>query len=97
MPAARPLTWDELFAVPDAVILDVRSSEEFAAGHLPNARNVPVDQLPARLAEVGRGPVVCVCTHGGKRSQGAAATLAKAGIDAAWLVGGWEAARLRLL
>ncbi|HMV68350.1 MAG TPA: rhodanese-like domain-containing protein [Myxococcota bacterium] len=93
MPAARPLTWDELNAVPDTVILDVRSPEEFAAGHVPNATNVPLDQLPRRLDEVGTGLVVCVCTHGGRRSQGAAASLAEVGVDAAWLVGGWEGYR----
>lgn len=96
MPAARPLTWDDLSALPDALVLDVRSPDEFAAGHLPSARNVPVDQIPDRLAEIGTGLVVCVCTHGGRRSQGAASTLAGAGVEAAWLVGGWEGARGRL-
>lgn len=33
------------------VILDVRTPEEFAAGHMPGAINIPHDQVPARLAE----------------------------------------------
>lgn len=37
-----------------AVVLDVRTPDEFAQGHLPNAVNIPVQQLPARLDEVAR-------------------------------------------
>src|SRR6187455_929857 len=33
-------------------VLDVRTPEEFAAGHVPGAVNVPYDQLASRLAEV---------------------------------------------
>jgi rhodanese-related sulfurtransferase len=34
------------------VLPDVRSYGEFAAGHLPGARNLPLDELPSRLAEL---------------------------------------------
>ena len=34
------------------VLLDVRSPEEFAAGHIPGAINIPYDEIPARLAEI---------------------------------------------
>jgi phage shock protein E len=36
-----------------ARLLDVRSPEEYANGHLPGAVNIPVQQLDRRLAEVG--------------------------------------------
>ena len=36
-----------------ARLLDVRSPEEYAGGHLPGAVNIPVQQLDRRLAEVG--------------------------------------------
>lgn len=40
-------------------IVDVRGPEEYAAGHIPGAVNVPADQLPSRLAEIPRNrPVV---------------------------------------
>lgn len=40
-------------------IVDVRDPAEYAAGHLPGAVNLPLDQLSARLAEVPRDrPVV---------------------------------------
>ncbi|MET0987130.1 MAG: rhodanese-like domain-containing protein [Steroidobacteraceae bacterium] len=34
------------------VILDVRSQQEFASGHIPGAINIPYDQLPARIVEL---------------------------------------------
>ena len=36
-----------------ARLLDVRSPEEYARGHLPGALNIPVQELDRRLAEVG--------------------------------------------
>ena len=36
-------------------IIDVRDPEEYAAGHLPGAVNIPAAELPARLAEVPPG------------------------------------------
>lgn len=43
-------------------VLDVRPPEEFAAGHLPGAVNVPLDQLEARLKELPPGEeVVAYC------------------------------------
>lgn len=43
-------------------VLDVRPAEEYAAGHLPGAINIPVDQLRGRLAKFPRGKeVVAYC------------------------------------
>jgi rhodanese-related sulfurtransferase len=40
-------------------VVDVRSAEEYAAGHLPGARHIPVDDLATRLGELPRDrPVV---------------------------------------
>ncbi len=36
----------------NVILLDVRPVEEYAAGHLPNALSIPVDELPARLQEL---------------------------------------------
>jgi rhodanese-related sulfurtransferase/biotin operon repressor len=35
-----------------AVVLDVRPAPEFAAGHIPGALSIPIDELPHRLAEL---------------------------------------------
>ena len=46
----------------DVLILDVRPEEEFAAGHLPHARSMPVNGLKKRLAEIPKDvPVVAYC------------------------------------
>ena len=52
-----------------AKVVDVRSAEEFREGHFPGAINVPVDQLSARLDELGdpEKTVVLYC-HSGMRS-----------------------------
>ncbi len=36
----------------NVILLDVRPVEEYAAGHLPHALSIPVDELPARLPEL---------------------------------------------
>ena len=46
----------------EVVILDVRPGEEFAAGHIPGALSVPLDQLDAALARLPkRTPIVAYC------------------------------------
>jgi len=51
-----------------AVIVDVRSPDEYADGFYPGAKNIPVNQLLGRLAEVGpkTAPVVVYCASGGR-------------------------------
>lgn len=63
-----------------AILLDVRTPEEFREQHVPEAKNIPVQELSARLSEVGAKnlPVVVYCRSGG-RSAVAASILEKAG------------------
>lgn len=65
---------------PGARIIDVRTEEEFAAGHLPQAENVPLDRLSG--ARFNEGEKLFVYCHSGARSGRAAAYLKKAGADA---------------
>ena len=54
---------------PQPLLVDVRSGSEFAAGHIPGAVNIPMNQIEARLADLGSNlPVVLIC-QGGKRAQ----------------------------
>ena len=60
---SRSTQWHELDAA-DAAIIDVRTASEFAAGAIPRAVNIPLDELRSRLDEVPSGPVVVHCAVG---------------------------------
>ncbi len=62
-----------------AVVLDVRAPAEFAAGHLPNARNIPLAELGKRAGELPANKPVIVCCNSGAASSRAAGVLRKAG------------------
>ena len=50
-------------------LVDVRSSSEFASGHIPGAVNIPMDQIEARLDDLDLAvPLVLVC-QSGKRAH----------------------------
>ncbi len=96
------LTVGELKAMLDAgrqvLVLDVRGRDEFEGelGHVPGARNVPLDELPRRLDELAErsgGPIAVVCRTD-RRSAKAARVLAAAGFgDVRVVRGGMEAWR----
>jgi rhodanese-related sulfurtransferase len=56
-----------------ALLLDVRSADEFSRGHLPRAVNIPVQELDRRLAEVGpaKRDVVVYCRSGHRSARAA--------------------------
>jgi len=67
----------------DILVLDVRSAQDFTGeqGHIAGAKNIPLEALPERLAELGEyeeRPIMIVCRTD-KRSARAAALLARAG------------------
>lgn len=65
-----------------AVLLDVRTKEEFDGGHLEGARNLPVDRVADELGTLPRDrPIVVYCVAG-VRAARAARTLKAAGFDA---------------
>lgn len=54
----------------DVVLLDVREDDEWDAGHAPVAVHVPMNQVPARLAEVpDADPVHVICRSGARSAQ----------------------------
>lgn len=83
----------------ELVVLDVRTPAEFAAGHVPGARNVSHEELPARLAGLSSlkdKDVVLYC-RSGRRTAIAEKTLRTAGFTKLLHLEGdflaWEAAQ----
>ena len=76
-------------------VIDVREPWEYAEGHVPGARLVPLAGVPQHLADIARDrPVYLVCHVGGRSAQ-AAHYLAERGVDAVNVDGGtaeWESA-----
>lgn len=81
----------------DVYLIDVRTPQEFATGHVARARLLPLQTLAQRLDEVPRDQtVVCIC-QSGRRSRAACEMLLEAGFDnvvnmrggmMAWQMGG---------
>ncbi len=66
-----------------ALILDVRTPEEFSSGHVPDAVNIPHDALASRLPELESDrdrPVIVYCERGGRASK-ATSVLLDAGYE----------------
>lgn len=64
-----------------AFVLDVRTQEEWDEFHAPNTKLIPLDQLPARLAEVPRDREIVVVCRSGNRSQQGRDILLNAGFE----------------
>lgn len=74
----------ELDRMSNVVVVDVRSPEEYAGGHVAGAINIPLDVLAERASELRTGArVVTVCGKGGGRSERAAEELRALGIASA--------------
>ncbi len=75
----------------DAVVVDVREPDEWAAGHAPNAVHIPLGELTSRLDEIPDGDTVPIVCRSGARSGRAVAWLTQQGFDVANLDGGMKA------
>jgi rhodanese-related sulfurtransferase len=72
-----------------AFLVDVRTPEEFAEGHVNASVNIPLDQLSERLSELeGKQHIVVFCKSG-MRSEMAKSFLEQAGFNAVTNGGGW--------
>ena len=83
-----------------AVVVDVSEADEFAAGHVGGAKNVPVGELESRLPEAVKNkalPLILVCPNGARANRALAAAK-KLGYDKAQVLAGglksWKEANL---
>ena len=96
MSASQPVPATPAASVPaQAWLLDVREPDEWAAGHAPDARHVPMGELNARAGEIPRDEMIYVICRSGARSARVVQALVAAGWDATNVAGGmtdWAAA-----
>ena len=80
------------------VVIDVRTPEEYAAGHIPGALNIPFDQVAERISEVDAPHGVALyCMVGPRARKGETALLGAGYTPVLHLEGGlaaWQAAGL---
>lgn len=101
---AEPIGLDELLArssAGDVVVVDVRPRLEYEAGHLPEAINIPLEELAGRVGDFEQDATVVAYCRGPYcvLAAQAVAQLREAGLQAKRLDGGpleWSAAGLRL-
>ncbi len=93
----------QLINYKDALVLDVREAAEFHAGHVLNAKHIPLGNLNGRIAELEpfRANPIVVMSSGNQGSAAACALLGKHGFESSCsLAGGvlaWRKAELPLV
>jgi hydroxyacylglutathione hydrolase len=92
IPQLDVVSLEKVAGTNDRQVIDVRSPEEWAKGHLPGAIHIPLAALPDRLADLDRDEPVVLHCQGGGRSSIAAAFLQSQGIkNVSNLAGGYDA------
>jgi rhodanese-related sulfurtransferase len=84
----------------ELLLLDVRESDEWEAGHIEGALHIPMGELAARQQELPEDTTIVAVCRTGQRSAAVTTALARAGYDAENLVGGvaeWAGVGLALV
>lgn len=80
-----------------AIVLDVRSKDEFSGGHIKNSINIPVDQLSNNLSKLNdKNRCIICCCASGMRSGTAKRILESKGYKAVFNGGGWNSLQNKL-
>ena len=97
-----PLQLTQLVNHQDAMVLDVRNPADFQQGHIVNAKNIPIAELPTRLKELEKHkdkPII-VCCQRGVTSLAGVNQLTQAGFDKVFNlkggINGWVSDKLPL-
>ena len=93
-PWVNTLAATQLINRSDALVVDLRSHEDYAKGHILGAKNIPLADLERRAGELDKHkakPLILHCGDG-NRAGGAVAVLRKKGFDSVHnLAGGYTA------
>ena len=84
------------FVEKGAIIIDVRSPGEFAGGHIKGAKNIPLNEIGAKINEIKKlnKPIIACCASGMRSSQ-ATSVLKQNGVEAI-NGGGWQSLQSKL-
>jgi rhodanese-related sulfurtransferase len=72
-----------------AIILDVRTKDEYQSGHLKNSINIPVDKLSQNLKKLNKNKPIITCCASGARSASARKLLESNGFEQVYNGGSW--------
>jgi len=78
-----------------ALILDVRTPQEFKSGHIKNATNIPLQSLTSQLKKLNKNQVIITCCASGMRSASAKSILKTQGFTA-YNGGGWTSLQSKI-
>jgi rhodanese-related sulfurtransferase len=101
--AVTPAQATQLINNNNAIVIDVRDASDYALGSVTGARHIPIDELPAKSADLARfknRPVVLVCASGARSAKGISALNAAGFAEVYNLAGGvsgWRDAGLPLV
>jgi rhodanese-related sulfurtransferase len=87
----REISVDQAYALyqqPDVLLVDVREPAEWDEYHAPNAKLIPLGELPNRVNELPKNKKIVVVCRSGNRSQTGRDILLAAGFDATSMAGG---------
>ncbi|MEO6814251.1 MAG: rhodanese-like domain-containing protein [Ginsengibacter sp.] len=80
-----------------AIVLDVRSKEEYSGGHIKSSINIPVDQLSNNLSKLrDKNKCIICCCASGMRSATAQRILKSKGYLFVYNGGGWNGLQNKL-
>ncbi|MFN8239353.1 MAG: rhodanese-like domain-containing protein [Bacteroidales bacterium] len=73
-----------------AIIVDVRTKDEFQRGHVRNSINIPLDKLAGNLKKLRNDKPIITCCESGARSAAAKNILKSNGFDSVYNGGPWR-------
>lgn len=73
-----------------AIILDVRTKEEYQSGHVKGSVNIPLDQLTSNINKLDKSKPIITCCASGIRSGSAKGVLQNRGFTEVYNGGSWQ-------